>query len=108
MDKLVAALGPVFAVGFAVQQLIELLSPVVDKAGWRKKEVLGLASLVIGIILAWGAGIRVLAPLGVRSPHVVDIVISGLIVSAGTEGVNSIMKFLGYAKEKKRAESKLS
>jgi len=106
MDKLVSALGPVFAVGFAVQQLIEILSPVVDKIKSKKKEILGLASLVIGLVLAWGTGIRVLQPLGVDTAAVVDVVVTGLIISAGTEGINSIMKFLGYAKEKKQSEIK--
>jgi len=104
MDKIVQALGPVFAAGFAVQQLIEILSPVVDKIRTNKKEILGLASLVIGLILAWGAGLRVLQPMGVYTAKLVDVMISGLIISAGTEGINSIMKFLGYAKENKKSK----
>ncbi len=30
----------------------------------------------------------------------------GFIISAGTEGLHSVMKFMGYAKSEKRAEAK--
>lgn len=106
MDRLIEALGPVFAAGFAVQQMIELLAPVVDRIKSRKKEILGLSSLAIGLIVSWGAGLRVLFPMGVNAPPAIDIIISGLIISAGTEGINSIVKFLGYAKEKKKGEAR--
>lgn len=102
MDKLVAALAPVFAVGFAVQQLIEISIPVVEKIKINKKAFLSCISLIIGLILSWGAGIRVLQPLGLNSPTSIDVIITGLIVSGGTEGINSIVKLLGYVKEKQK------
>jgi hypothetical protein len=125
MNELVVALGPVFAAGFAVQQLVEMLNPLVDKVlsevkGRRKGEgedqdqdeskaikklILGSLSVAVGLALAFGAGLRVLQPLGVTSAGFWDAVVTGLIVSAGTEGVNSILKFLGYTKEKKKAEA---
>jgi hypothetical protein len=36
----------------------------------------------------------------------VDVLVTGLVVSGGTEGFNSIMKFLGYKKEEKKAAIK--
>jgi hypothetical protein len=102
MDKLVMALGPAFAAGFALQRLLEILDPLLEKISLvkaNKKIVLGLVSLVIGLILATGAGLRVLQPLGVSGADLPDIIITALIVSAGTEGFNSILKFLGYTKE---------
>lgn len=71
-----------------------------------KKAVLGIFSLIIGLLLAWKAGLRVLQPLGIKNTGSLDIFVTGLIISAGTEGVNSIMKFLGYSKEKKKGEAK--
>jgi len=107
MDKLVMALGPAFAAGFAVQQLLELLDPIVDKIKGDKKLILGVVSLVIGLVLAFGAGLRVLQPLGVANVNfVLDAFVTALIVSAGTEGFNSIMKFLGYTKDTRRKEAK--
>ncbi|MGA2468350.1 MAG: hypothetical protein ABSH06_28910 [Thermodesulfobacteriota bacterium] len=97
--------------GFAVQQLLEILDALVIKIiGTRdKKLILGIVSLIVGLVLAFGAGLRVLQPLGVIKADFLDGVVTALIVSAGTEGFNSIMKFLGYAKEDKKsgaAESK--
>jgi hypothetical protein len=102
MDTLVIALGPAFAAGFALQRLLEILDPLLDKIQWvkgNKKIVLGLVSLVVGLILSLGIGLRVLRPLGVEGADLVDIAVTALIVSAGTEGFNSILKFLGYTKE---------
>jgi len=115
MDALVKALAPVFAAGFAVQQLLELIDPaiaVVLKTPAWKKFVLGLISLVIGLLLSSLGGFRVLAALSKVSSDSstwnhpkLDVFVTGLILSAGTEGFNSIMKFLGYAKEGKKGEA---
>jgi hypothetical protein len=67
--------------------------------------MMGLISLGFGLLLAFGAGLRVLQPLGIGQADVLDGIVTALIISAGTEGFNSIMKFLGYAKEEKKAES---
>ncbi len=108
MDKLVVGLGPVFAVGFAVQRLLEILDPLFDKVKFitdNKKVILGIISLGFGLILAFGIGLRVLKPLGIESGDVLDGVATALIISAGTDGINSIMKYLGYAKEDKKTEA---
>ncbi len=105
MDKVIMALGPAFAVGFAVQQLIELLDPYVVKIAKTgdKKIVIGTISLIFGLILAFGVGLRTLQPLGVTKAGFWDGIVTALIISAGTEGFNSIMKFLGYSKENKKS-----
>lgn len=109
METLVGALGPVFAAGLAVQQLLELIGPWMEKMAGndekRKKIFLGLISLLVGLGLSFGAGIFVLHAMGVLAPVVIDGLVSGLIISGGTEGINSIMKFLGYSKDKEKAEA---
>jgi hypothetical protein len=109
MEMLVTALGPVLAAGFAVQQLLEIFSPLVERITGNdekaKKMYLGLISLLFGFGLSFGAGLRVLTALGAATPYLVDGVVSGLIISGGTEGINSIMKFLGYTKEKEKANA---
>ena len=108
MDKLVLALGPAFAAGFAIQRLLEILDPIIDKLKFiknNKKIVLGLISLVIGLILAFGLGLRVLQPLGLAKAGLLDEFVTAMVISAGTEGFNSIMKFLGYSKEDKKADA---
>lgn len=110
MEKLVAALGPAFAAGFAVQRLLEILDPIVNRVAGEthKKTVAGIVSLVFGLAAAFIAGLRVLGPLGVASGRgidALDAVVTGLIISAGTEGFNSLMKFLTYKKEEKKAQA---
>jgi hypothetical protein len=108
METLVTALGPVFAAGLAIQQLLELLDSILLKkfiGDDYKKAVLGLLSLIAGLALAFGAGLRVLELLGVSSPWYWDEITTGLIISGGTQGINSILKFLGYAKEGKKADA---
>lgn len=107
MDKIVEGLGPAFAAGFAVQQLLEILDPVFEKSKVNKKLILGLISLVLGFALASGAGLHVLQAFGVVNAGFWDVVVTGLIISGGTEGFNSIMKYLGYSKDnaKKNLES---
>lgn len=91
--------------GFAVQQILKILDPSIEAVipkNW-KKTVLGLVALGIGLAAAYGAEVRVLLPLGVSNAGSWDPIVTGIIVSAGTQGFNSIMKFLGYAKENKKA-----
>src|SRR5689334_22551358 len=109
MDMLVTALGPVLAAGLALQQLLEILNPLLERLVGEnektKKMYAGVISLFVGFGLSFGAGLRVLTALGASTPYVVDGIVSGLIISAGTEGINSIMKFLGYTKEKEKANA---
>ena len=109
MEILITALGPVFAAGMAVQQLLELIGPWMEK--WtnddekRKKLFLGLISLAVGLGISFGARLYVLGALGSSTPHVLDGIVSGLIISGGTEGINSVMKYLGYSKAKEKANA---
>jgi|GraSoiStandDraft_46_1057282.scaffolds.fasta_scaffold09549_3 hypothetical protein len=107
MDPLITALGPAFAAGFAVQRLLEILDPIVNRLikEENKKIVLGIVSLIMGLGLAFGAKLSVLNHLGVTVDSYLDYFVAGLIISAGTEGFNSILKFLSYKKEEKKAEA---
>lgn len=114
METLIKALGPAFAAGFAVQRLLEILDSLLkgrinedNKKGW----LMGIA-LFFGLIIAYMAKLRVLAPLGAdlsglgeSAAYGIDYVVTALIISAGTEGFNSILKFLSYKKEEKKAEA---
>lgn len=111
MDKLVEGLGPAFAAGFAVQQFLEILGLVIEKHKSEektKKMMLALVSLIVGLGISWGGNINVLETLGKPGLGIFDLFVTGLIISAGTEGFNSIMKFLGYSKEKEKAEAAIA
>ena len=102
MADLTAALGPAFAAGFAVQQLLEILDPVLtlalEKIPQYKKPILGLLSFGVGYAIASSLSKGVLANLGMADAGGMDTFVTALIISAGSEGFNSIVKFVGYAK----------
>ncbi|NOR90094.1 MAG: hypothetical protein GQ524_07545, partial [Anaerolineales bacterium] len=51
MNPLVESLGPVFIVSFALQQLTELLDPILDKVIKPHKEwILSAVALVVGLL----------------------------------------------------------
>ncbi|MBI3361320.1 MAG: hypothetical protein HY023_09440 [Chloroflexi bacterium] len=100
MEKLVLGLGPAFAAGFAVQQLLELLDPLLTRFGSSKRFAVGLIALTFSLVLSFGANLRVLVPLGATAvPVWADGLVTALLISAGTEGFNSVLKFLDYAKQ---------
>ena len=112
MDQagLVTAFGPTFATGFALQRLIEIIDPLVNLliGEEKKKIILGLLSLAIGLGLAYALDLHVLTSLGVSGPawlKQLDYLVAGLFVSAGTEGFNSLFKFLSNKKEEAKARA---
>ncbi|NYT02154.1 MAG: hypothetical protein GKC10_05290 [Methanosarcinales archaeon] len=107
VDQLIRDLVPIFAAGLAIQQLLEILDPIVVRAIGEKDKrlVLGLVSMAIGLLIAFGTGMRVLRPMGLDGYDIMDAVLTAMIISAGTEGFNSILKFLGYAKEGKKSDA---
>lgn len=106
--SVIKALLPAFAAGFAVQRVIEIADPFLDEFLKEKKRLyLGFVSLAMGFVLVALGGLRVLTHLGATGLgiEVVDFIVTAFIISAGTEGFNSILKFLSYKKEEKKAES---
>jgi hypothetical protein len=66
VDSLLKAVGPVFVASFALQQLLELLDPVLDAIIQNhKKWILSVISFFGGLALALGLQLRILTPLGV-------------------------------------------
>jgi len=107
MELLVLGLGPVVVSGYAVQQLLELLDPVLGRLGQPKRVWYGAIALVIGLLLALLAGLRIFQPLGVQNvPPWLDAIVTGLVVSAASDGFNSVNKYLNYMKAKEKREAR--
>ena len=105
------ALLPAFAAGFANQRLMEILDPALESlAGEKRKRIsIGVFSVVVGVLFALGGRLRTLEYLGAGYPNywftALDVFVTGLIISAGTEGFNSILKFLSYKKEETKTSA---
>ncbi len=105
MNELITALAPAMVVSVALQQLIELADPILDKfLQPHKKWILSAAAVVIGIALAGLLNLRILQPLGVSCPDVLDILLTAFFLSGGTKAFNDLIKIVGYKKEETRAQ----
>jgi hypothetical protein len=119
METVITALAPILAGGLALQQLLEFLGNAVDqylnrqhpgddnkgKRAGMKGIILSYVALIAGFIITWGAGFRILESLGYNANWFVDGVLTALVVSGGTEGINSIVKFLGYKKDEAKGSA---
>jgi hypothetical protein len=111
MDDLVKALIVPFVAAFIVQRFLDILDPLTSKLiqdANVKKIVLGLASLGIGWILAGFLTLQLfhlLVKPETSLPGWLDEFFTGIFISAGTEGFNSLLKFANYKKEASRADA---
>jgi hypothetical protein len=99
MDDLVKALTVPFVAGFIVQRFLEITDPD------RKRFVMGVVSLVLGLFLSGFGHLEIFKALNWAIPEPWDVFFSGIFISAGTEGFNSLMKFAGYKKEASKADA---
>ena len=99
MDTLIEALGPIFIASFALQQLIELLDPLLNMFLKSFKElILSIVALVVGLSLSFGLGLFVLAPFGYTGPAWIDGLITALMLTGGTKWINELLKVVTYKK----------
>jgi hypothetical protein len=108
MDELVKALTVLFAAGFVVQRLVEILdayttAKIADPN--RKKFVIGVISLALDWVLAGVGEIHIFSALNWTMPSYLDVIASGIFISGGSEGFNSLMKFANYKKEASKADA---
>lgn len=103
--------GVVFLLGFAVQRVLELLDPFVialsellfDKNPKGKEWTAGLISFVVGLLMAWPGTVRLLSQSWDKAPVWLDVLVTAVVLSAGTEAVNIVVKYLSYKKQAAKA-----
>lgn len=97
-----------FVAGFAIQQLLEVVDPitslVLTSPAW-KKSALGVVSLLLGFWFASAGHIQILAALSANVSSSFDLFVTSVFISAGTEGFNSLLKFVNYKKEETKASA---
>ena len=92
---------PTFAGGFAIQRLVEICDALRQRVRRAEGIVMLISVVCAGVVLGLGGkNILILQNLGFKPDYeALDYVVTVLVMSAGTEGVNSIMKFLGNKKD---------
>lgn len=105
MDELIKNLMPLLVASVAVQQLLELpeaLLSLSSRYQKHKKPFVKLIAVAVGMIFAREGQFHILSIVGSRLNPFIDTLLAGLVVSAGTDCFNSIVKFLSYVKENKK------
>jgi hypothetical protein len=114
IDDLIKALTAPFAAGFVVQRLLEILDPFTFAKIFpnpnAKKAAMGVISLAVGLGIAFAVPVEMFHPLLQKAckPEVaywLDRVLSGVFISAGTEGFNTLLKFANYKKDANKADA---
>jgi hypothetical protein len=93
------------AVATALQRFIEIIiDPLVEKISpEHKKLIISIIALLIGEIIAFNGGLDLFeGKLTTTLGHI----ITGFVISGGTEFINSVLKILGYKKEEVKEKLK--
>ncbi len=100
METLAKVLAPGLVAAMAIQQLIDLLEPVLDQ--WiaeQKKWILSGVALVMAFIVTLVLQLRLLASLGYEAAPWLDVILTALFLTGGTKGFNDLLKWMRYKKE---------
>jgi hypothetical protein len=104
---------PCFIAALAAQRLTEFVDlgvrQVKSSEEWPSKKTWYLAAIVAaaGIVSAVGGEpFRALAAVGVHTTAWIDVPISALVISGGTETINEVLKLLGYKKDETKEKAK--
>lgn len=95
-------IGIISGIAFALQRFVEIIiDPIVDKF-WPeyKKLLLPLIAFILGEIISFTANLSILP----KEPDlgILKFIITGFVISGGTELVNSFIKLMGYKKEEQK------
>jgi hypothetical protein len=106
MNPLVESLAPVVITGFALQQLIGLLDPILKR--WFKADrewSLSVIAFITGLALSLLLDLRVLRPFGLIRMGWLDVILTALLITGGTKWVNDLTKVIGYKKAELKARA---
>ena len=106
MSPWAESLGPVIITGFALQQLLELIDPLLDRFARQHKSLLhSLIAFVISLVLCLLLDLHALRPFGVTGLPGLDTLLTALLITGGTRWVNDLVKVLSYKKFELRQRS---
>lgn len=118
-DELARASGIALLGAFAIQRVVDLFDPLLVRlsaaftgSSWfetnsaAKKWLSLVFSLGLGIAASWRVPLRSVALLVPDVSELADVVVTGLVIAAGTEGSNSLIKYFSYVKDAKKPADK--
>jgi hypothetical protein len=106
METLVDALGPIFVASFALQQLLELLDPALERLIKEHKDwIMSAIAFLAGLLLTMLLRLRMLNVFGVGQLGWLDALVTALFISGGTKWLNDLLKIVQYRKLEMRARA---
>jgi len=113
MAGVAAGLGVLFAAGFAVQRLIEICDGIFDfalkKDPTRKKFWTAFVATLVGCLISALGKLDVVGAVAGGGPTLdlnadwyvttAHVLVTGLAIGGGTDGINSVLKYANYAKQ---------
>lgn len=124
MDGITAIMATVSIAGFAIQQVLELLNPLVGAGSkfahekWAKdppviteeqlkKWLMAMLAFFMGMAVVRITGISLMVYVKADWGNTLgDFWVSALVLGAGTEGMNTLTKYFGYVKDDRKQKAK--
>jgi len=92
------ALLPIAPVGVAIQRVLEIVNAIESKDRRKEAVYLTLSFLIALLIVRIGGDKWLILHLREGVNGVIDYLVTALVFSAGSEGANSLLKFISYKK----------
>jgi len=92
------ALLPIAPIGMAIQRVLEIVDAFQTEERRKEAEYLMLSFLIALLIVLIVGGKWLILGLGKGVKGVIDYLVTALVFSAGSEGANSLLKFISYKK----------
>lgn len=80
------AISIIVIVALLIEAIIETVRMTVEGGiHWQN-----VAAIVLGVVLSWACGIGLMAAVGIVVPPVVDIIITGILLSRGSNFISDL------------------
>jgi hypothetical protein len=97
------SLGPVVISSFALQQLLELIDPILERfIKTNKAMVHSWLAFLVALGLSLLLELRALRPFGLTRFVWMDTLLTALLITGGTKWVNDLVKVMSYKKSELR------
>jgi hypothetical protein len=93
----------ILGAAFAVQRVVEICDPVLPTNPVHKKTLSAVVTAALGCAISGFGSLSVFGSWSdATPPHWLAVIVTGLAIGAGTEGVNSVLKYAQYSKDEKK------
>ena len=88
----------IIAVAVLIEGLVEYGKTIVDMAteGEKRKVLIQVITIVIGVLMAFAFDADMFIPLGLAVNHNIGIVLTGIVMSRGSNYVSDLISNLGH------------